>query len=422
MNRILGVLLFLVLLAAGLALAGPLRLLIDLQETTATMMARWTYDAPADQVSRFIWSVANEETGAEVERDTTELLETREWSHTRTDADVPYIFHLRAFKIVDAVWYPSERPYTERYVIPARAPYVLVAETLETTRPDSIPYDPTQQIAEGTLWIEFTPNSVVGRQGLWSKDFNGYQTGGHLSVWLEGSVAHWRIQDTTQSYEHQRTGVVAGQLNQIAVEFGSGGFKGWLNGTLAFTDSYTGGLTGNENAIVVGANSQSALPWNDPLDGTVHRTELYDGVYDFSWRWGEPPVPPIEPPPSVCDTCVEVIRLSMARSFVDSDGQKWFQMLLAPATFREIDYRVGQTESFQYEVWNEGQRLGYTIDADWGVVECWKAGQGEVCPVRPFRSGDGREHVHVRELAARRAPGVQLLGRALLDERHRGFG
>jgi hypothetical protein len=258
------------------AAAPGTRLLIELQETTATMQATWTYDFPQDDTISFVWWVTEEATGTEVVRDTTPDLQTEQWQHARTATDDAYLFNLEVFKIVADAWIPSGRPYVERYIIPARAPFVLVAETTETTRPDSIPDDPSQQIAEGTLWMEFTPNTTTGPQGLWSKDFNGYGTGGHLSVWMEGATVYWRIQDDSTSYQHQRTGVAAGQLNQIAVEFGPGGFKGWLNSELAFDDPYTGGLIGNDNAIVVGAMSQSFEPWTNALDGTMHTTELYD--------------------------------------------------------------------------------------------------------------------------------------------------
>jgi hypothetical protein len=376
------------------AAAPGTRLLIELQETTATMQATWTYDFPQDDTISFVWWVTEEATGTEVVRDTTPDLQTEQWQHARTATDDAYLFNLEVFKIVADAWIPSGRPYVERYIIPARAPFVLVAETTETTRPDSIPDDPSQQIAEGTLWMEFTPNTTTGPQGLWSKDFNGYGTGGHLSVWMEGATVYWRIQDDSTSYQHQRTGVAAGQLNQIAVEFGPGGFKGWLNSELAFDDPYTGGLIGNDNAIVVGAMSQSFEPWTNALDGTMHTTELYDGVYDFSGRWEEPP---IVPPPPVCDTCVEVIRVSWLRMLklirtegpdgVIVDSGTFVSYGLPPAGYRNIDYRLDppQTERLMYEVWSGGQQIGYALDADHGIHNCEGLDNGEVCPVRPFR-------------------------------------
>lgn len=402
-------------------LSSSLRILIDLQETTATMQAVWTYDFPVGDSISFIWGVTEEATGVEVERDTTTLFETREWQHTRTTADVAYLFTIDAYKSTEIGWIPSGRPVTERYIIPARAPWVLVASSIETTAPDSIPHDPSQEIAEGTLWLDFTPNTLSGRQGLWSKDYNGYQTGGHLTVTLENDSIRFRIQSDIATYQQIVPNVVAGQRNQAAVTFGPSGFNAWLNGTQVMANAWIGGTEGNQNAIVVGANSQAEEPWTHPLDGTMHFTELYDGLYDFSHRWGPPP---IVPPPPVCDTCVNVIRLAMARTFTDAEGQKWFQMLLAPATYRDVDYRIGQTETFMYEVWFEGVKQGYSVDADWGVVECWLAEDGEVCPVRPFRPGDGRQHLHVRELARllSSASGVQLLGWPILGDDVHGLG
>jgi hypothetical protein len=118
------------------AAAPGTRLLIELQETTATMQATWTYDFPQDDTISFVWWVTEEATGTEVVRDTTPDLQTEQWQHARTATDDAYLFNLEVFKIVADAWIPSGRPYVERYIIPARAPFVLVAETTETTRPD----------------------------------------------------------------------------------------------------------------------------------------------------------------------------------------------------------------------------------------------------------------------------------------------
>jgi hypothetical protein len=400
------------LFAILFAATAPLRLTLVLQDNTADVTATWIYEVPADWEISFVWWVTEDVTGTEVARDTTGL-HSSSWQHARTTEDVAFTFHLDLYRtLADGSTIGTGQPATtERYVVTARPPNVLVASSTETTSPDSIPHDPSMELAEGTLWLEFTPNSTVGRQGLWSKDFNGYEAGGHLTVILESDSIRFRIQSDVATYQGAAPGVAPDQRNQVAVTFGPGGFNGWLNGTQVMTNAWTGGLVGNTNAIVVGANSQGTEPWAEPLDGTMHTTELYEGAYDFSGRWGEPP---IVPPPAVCDTCIN-INLAMARTFA-YEGEKHFQMLLAPATYRHVDYRIGQTERFMYEVWIDGAKFGYSVDADYGVVECHLAGQGEVCPVRPFRPGDGRPHLYVRDLArlVPRAPRVQLLGRSVL--------
>lgn len=366
----------------------PLSLRMDLQETTATMQANWTYTCPPGDTCSFVWWVTEEGTGVEVERDTTGLNTSQEWMHDRATVDMAYLFYVEVYKVVNGAFYPSGTPVSERYVIPARAPYVLVASSTETTTPDSIPYDPSQELAEGTIWLEFTPNVTTGRQGLWSKDFNGYQAGGHLSITLENDSIRFRIQDDSTTYSETVPNVVAGQRNQVAVTFGPGGFNGWLNDTQVMANAYTGGTEGNQNAIVVGANSQDAEPWTHPLDGTMHTTELYDGLYDFSGRWGEAP---IIPPPPICDTCVNVIQIASRRVWTDPDSPQvaFLQYYLPPAGHYPIDYRVGLTESLMYELWSGGQKIGYSADAGYGVTECHLAENGELCPVRPFRSSAG---------------------------------
>lgn len=397
-----------ILLSSFLLLVGmlvpSLTIRMDLQETTATMRATWTYDPPAGAVS-FIWSVTNELTGIEVLRDTTGLQDTGEWTHPRTDTDVAYLFEVNVYSVVNGVYYPSVRPYTERYVIPARAPYILVVSSEETTAPDSIPHDPSQELAEGTLWLEFTPNTLGGRQGLWSKDYNGFENGGHMTVILDEMAVRYRIQSDSATYEFTLGTAVAGQKNQIAVTFGPTGFSGWLNGVQLFIDPYTGGTIGNENAIVVGANSQGADPWTDPLNGTMHTTELYDGLYDFSGRWDEAPIPP---PPPICDTCVNVIRVAWLRVWRDNNLENpHIQYRLAPAGYNQIDYRVGLTEYWMYELWSDGQKVGYSTHADGGVLDCslGPGGEcefGEVIPVRPFRPGEG----YLSVLGSRRSHGL----------------
>jgi hypothetical protein len=117
---------------------------------------------------------------------------------------------------------------------------------------------------------------------------------------------------------------------------------------------------------------------------------LYPGVKRSTQYNVEPTG--ITPPGPVDSLDVQVAwrRIFSGRTGGQTDTATVIQYLLAPATYRNIDYRIGQTESFHYEIWGEQdgvfKRIGYTVDGSWGIVECHKAGNGEVCPVRPFRT------------------------------------
>lgn len=67
------------------------------------------------------------------------------------------------------------------------------------------------------------------------------------------------------------------------------------------------------------------------------------------------------------------------------DTVTMIQYQFSPATYRHVDYRIGETETYHYEVWVDGEKVGYSVDASWGISECWRAENGEVCPIRPFR-------------------------------------
>jgi hypothetical protein len=376
--------LLLLVLTAGAGKAQGFRLEVDalpVQESpdTAFVTARWFYTYPAHWTVRYLYRVDG------IASDSTAL--------DSATVAVPKLAGSQQLEFCVAMDRVSPEPvqgpeHCEPFVVPGRPLYTLLTSSSNVTGVDSIPHDPRFEVPEGTLWLEFTPNSLIGVQGIWSKDYNGYEAGGHLSIGLRGDSLRVRLQSDSVSYEYQAPGVVNGELNQVAVEFGPGGFKGWLNTTQVFTDPYTGGLVGNLNAIVIGANSQGTAPWEQPLDGTVDQAELYDGLYDFSGRWGEPPVvpePPVPEPDSV------QIRVSGRRIWhgvgYEGDTVTVVQYFLAPATYREIDYRIGLTESYHYEVWINGAKVGYTADASWGVSRCDLAENGETCPVEPFQVG-----------------------------------
>ncbi len=139
----------------------------------------------------------------------------------------------------------------------------------------------------GTVHLRFNADSVSGTQGLLSKDSRDYDDGGHLTVWVKNGEVELRLQSTTSSYTlRSNVNIQAGEWNDVAISFGSEGLQLFVNGQLADTDAYTGGLgsnsggSGNEEPIVIGANAwtSSDLSANNLRDffrGSIAEVEIF---------------------------------------------------------------------------------------------------------------------------------------------------
>jgi Ca2+-binding RTX toxin-like protein len=114
-------------------------------------------------------------------------------------------------------------------------------------------------VANGTVAFWFNADSVSGEQTLFSKDHSGYETGGHLNIGFDHNHLEVRLQSTDESH-YIRTGhlISSGKWYHLAFTFGAGGMKLYLDGELVGEDSFSGGLTGNQEPIVMGRS----LIWN----------------------------------------------------------------------------------------------------------------------------------------------------------------
>lgn len=130
-----------------------------------------------------------------------------------------------------------------------------------------IDHDDAFLLDEGTvsLWFNADGNSFFGN-GLFSKDSNGFDNGGHLNIYTSyGNRVYARLQSDTTSYQIS-TDADSFQLNEwvhLAFTFGGDGMKLYLDGELVGDNDYTGGLAGNLEPIALGANAG----WSG--DGTV---------------------------------------------------------------------------------------------------------------------------------------------------------
>jgi parallel beta-helix repeat protein len=130
-----------------------------------------------------------------------------------------------------------------------------------------IPHRSSYLLDNGTVafWVK-VDSLPGGSRGLFSKDSTGYDTGGHLTLWLNNNgTIRVRQQSTNATYEYNSTATIqVGQWNHIAYTWGAGGMRLYVNDGTPATNAYTGGLgsnsggIGNEQPIVLGANSWSA--------------------------------------------------------------------------------------------------------------------------------------------------------------------
>ncbi|MEM7770289.1 MAG: NF038122 family metalloprotease, partial [Cyanobacteria bacterium P01_A01_bin.37] len=157
---------------------------------------------------------------------------------------------------------------------------------------DAIIADHTNELLvnNGTLSFSFQADEVSTTQGLFSKDSEYYDDGGHLTVYLESGKLVARLQSKSTTH-YVSTTVNDGQDYDVAVTFGSRGFELWLNGTRVDTNSYTGGLgtnsggIGNYEPIVLGASqvqsgNQVADVLQNDFTGMLKDVQLFDQQLD----------------------------------------------------------------------------------------------------------------------------------------------
>ena len=116
------------------------------------------------------------------------------------------------------------------------------------------------------LWFNADTAATGDLQHLFSKDSQGNDTGGHLSIYLTASGRlETRFQSDSASYfVTSPAAVTAGQWHHVAFSFGAGGMALYLDGALVDTDGYAGGTgatsgdIGNFDPIAIGGGTQTS--------------------------------------------------------------------------------------------------------------------------------------------------------------------
>ncbi|MEM9249081.1 MAG: LamG-like jellyroll fold domain-containing protein, partial [Pseudomonadota bacterium] len=131
-------------------------------------------------------------------------------------------------------------------------------------------HDPAEQQEEGTYLLSFVADTPGdGDQALLSKDHHGYETGGHLTIWIDqSSNLKVRFQsENDEVYLRHDTDIEAGRAYDIAFAYGPEGVALYVDGVLADSDDgFAAGMTGNDNSTILGASSRRRKEDNDDID------------------------------------------------------------------------------------------------------------------------------------------------------------
>ncbi|MEQ8321211.1 MAG: LamG-like jellyroll fold domain-containing protein [Rhodospirillales bacterium] len=133
----------------------------------------------------------------------------------------------------------------------------------------------------GTFVLWFNTENADSKQGLFSKDSNGYDDGGHLTAFVDDGQLQVRMQSTNSSYMVQGGQVNSGAWHQMAFTYGPDGMRLYVDGNLVDSDSYSGGMQGNEEPLIFGANQWTsgngvANNLQDFFTGEMDKMAVYD--------------------------------------------------------------------------------------------------------------------------------------------------
>ena len=157
-----------------------------------------------------------------------------------------------------------------------------------------IPHSADYLLDEGTVTLWARIDALGTEESLFSKDSNGLDTGGHLTITVQpGGDVQVRLQSTTLSYYVNSAAISAATWFHVAFSWGPDGMALSIDGGLPVTDPYTGGLgttsggAGNFEPIALGAGTiQSGdlvvTPTELYFNGYLDDVRIYDGALSQS--------------------------------------------------------------------------------------------------------------------------------------------
>jgi len=160
----------------------------------------------------------------------------------------------------------------------------------------TVPHHPAYLLDRGAVAVWFNPDNLWGTQSLINKDENGFDSGGHFKLYLNGSILVATLESIDATYTVWGYGVEDEQWQHAAVSFGPGGLRLYLDGVLLDSHDYAGGLgpasggRGNELPWVFGAAAADDPDDEDASDlaallaalvgGGASVPEAYEGLLD----------------------------------------------------------------------------------------------------------------------------------------------
>ncbi|WP_342806603.1 DUF6701 domain-containing protein [Alteromonas sp. M12] len=159
----------------------------------------------------------------------------------------------------------------------------------------NIPHNANFELSNGSIAMWFRiddldppSNSYFNGRALFSKDSTGYDSGGgHLTIYVGSNGAiKARHQSTSRNYNLSSSAnlVSENQWHHLVYTFGNAGVKIYLDKQLVATNTYTGGIAGNPEPIILGAgashtgdNESAPEDLKDYFMGEIDDVRLYQG-------------------------------------------------------------------------------------------------------------------------------------------------
>lgn len=159
-----------------------------------------------------------------------------------------------------------------------------------------LPEPTSGSLSEGSISLFFNTSDIdhsnnpsAGSMGLLSRDANGTESGGHLTIWITDSGGiSVRQQSASSSYRANTNSYIVqeNRWHHLVYTWGGNGMRIYLDGVLRNSPTaYTGGFSTNGVPITIGANawtyssSNSASRKNQLKDffiGAVDEVRIYD--------------------------------------------------------------------------------------------------------------------------------------------------